>query len=53
MIRPKLYSQDLHLRMSPELMRKLKAKAKAKGLTASEMTRRLILNYLEGLSDVA
>lgn len=48
--RPELYSHRLQVRISIELMEKLKTKAKAKGITASEMTRRLILNYLEGLN---
>lgn len=50
--RPELYSERLNMRISAELMRKLKIIAKAKGITASEMVRRLVLNYVEGLSDV-
>jgi len=50
MTRPELYSAKLHMRISPELMRKLKVVAREKGITASEMVRRLVLNYLEGLS---
>jgi len=53
MTRPELYSANLNMRISPELMRRLKLIARAKGITASEMVRRLVLNYVEGLSDVA
>jgi len=51
MIRPRLYSDRLHLRISPELMGKLRNVAFDKGITASEMMRRLLLNYLEGLGE--
>lgn len=50
--RPELYSENLNMRISAELMNKLRIIAKAKGITASEMVRRLLLNYLEGLSDI-
>ncbi len=52
MSKPELYSMRFMVRITPALLAKLKARAKAKGINASEMTRRLILNYLEGLSDV-
>ena len=53
MSKPELYSERFMIRITPALMAKLKAKAKAKGINASEMVRRLVLNYIEGIGDVA
>jgi predicted DNA-binding protein len=47
--RPPLYSTELNIRISEELLEKLKKISKEKGITASEMVRRLILNYLDKL----
>jgi len=49
--RPELYGDRLNMRISSQLMGKLRIIAKAKGITASEMVRRLVLNYVEGLGN--
>lgn len=49
--RPKVYTERLDVRISPELMRALKMVSAKKGITASEMVRRLVVNYLEGLGE--
>jgi predicted DNA-binding protein len=49
--RPEIYDVYFQLRISRELRSKFQKLARAKGITASEMVRRLMLNYLEGIGD--
>ena len=49
--RPEIYSVYFQLRISRELRAKFQKLARAKGITASEMVRRLMLNYLERVGD--